>query len=112
MKKMRKTLKRGGQCGCTKLFGGKRSNSKRSTGKRRMKKTMHKKRMTGGFVDFASFPSSPPSSVLPSSAYYPYNELAGGPSDPTSANMQPSTRLFPDMVSTGGKRRTRRRRRH
>jgi hypothetical protein len=64
----------------------------------------------GGYVDF---PSWIPNQV-PQSAYYPYNTLAGTAEDPTSANMQPSSRLFPDFMqngklSSGGKKRTNKR---
>jgi hypothetical protein len=83
-----KKIYKGGDCGCNKWMGG--------------KKKTHTMKMKGGYVDTPSF-----SSVVPSSSYYPYNELAGGPHDPTSPDMQPSSRLFPDMVSGGKRSRTR-----
>lgn len=82
-------MKKGGNCGCTKLWGGKTRKNRKS------------RKIKGGYVDFPSFvPSS-----FSTDAYYPYNSLAGSMEDPTSPNMEPSSRLFPDMVSGGKKNR-------
>lgn len=61
--------------------------------KKRNKMTRHRK-MKGGYVDSPSFNPND----LPQEYYYKYNDLAGGPTDPTSPDMQPSSRLFPDIV--------------
>ncbi len=82
--KIKKT--RGGECGCKNppsLFSGGR---KRKT-----------RKMRGGFVAPPSFSlENPP---IPQTAYYTYNNLTD---DPTSPEMQPSSRLMPDMESKGG----------
>jgi hypothetical protein len=87
---MSKNTKKGGNCGCSSKWGGKRKRGRKT------------RKMKGGYIDKASFPLDSP--TIPQNAYYPYNTLAGGPEDPTSANMQPSSRLFPDMVSKGGRK--------
>jgi len=87
-KHIRKFSKKGGNCGCNKLMGGNRNRK------------AYTRKMRGGYIDQPSFPLPP---IIPQNTYYPYNILAGGPSDPTSANMQPNSRLFPDMISKGGK---------
>jgi len=91
-------LKKGGNCGCTKIFqGGRQTSLKRGNLKR-----------GGGVSNF--LPPTFLQGYIPQDAYYPKSLEQGGPTDPTSPNMQPSTRLFPDMKSSGGsKRRTKRR---